>query len=100
MESTDQYRTPDPETELMMTRQCMETFFDLLVQCWNEFDRAKFEHKDTKILLEKLTEILLKGDYASSVQMAANIIQRGGGELPASFKTAQALAQKYHGGGR
>lgn len=95
---SDQYAAPDPEAELVLTRQCMETFFDLLVQCWNEFDRAKHEHRDTKRLLEQLTEILLKGDYASTVTTAATLIQRNG-ELPASYHTAMELARKYHGQG-
>ncbi|MEQ8667279.1 MAG: hypothetical protein RIC16_16285 [Rhodospirillales bacterium] len=95
--SSDQYTSPGPEAELVLTRQCMETFFDLLVQCWNEFDRAKYEHKDTKRLLEQLTDILLKGDYASTVATAATLIRRSGGDLPASYQTAMELAQKYHG---
>ncbi len=87
----------NPGSESVVAMQCMETFFDILVQCWNEFDKAKFEHKDTKKLLHELSEILMKGDYGSTVAMAATLIQRQGRELPASYHEAARLAKKYHG---
>lgn len=87
------------DSEAMLTMQCMETFFDILVQCWNEFDKAKLEHKDTKRLLNELSDILMKGDYGSTVAMAASLIQRQGRELPASYHEAARLAQRYQKGG-